>query len=1109
MRIVCSLLLAACCVRAQQDLATVTGRVTDTTQAVVPGVRITAANIDTGVARSMAATSSGDYAITNLPPGSYELSAEASGFRKYRRTGLVLETGQTLRADVQLEIGSMTESVTVTAQVAALNTDNGRIKGDVIVQQEIQSLPLDGRDFTDLAFLVPGVTPNAQGGLGSGMAVNGARADSTNFYVDGFDNRDTRIGDTQVRPNIDAMQEFKMEVAGFSAEYGKMAGGILNAVLKSGTNELHGGVFEYVRNNVIDSRSFFDAEKLKLNRHQFGATVNGPVVLPRAYDGRNRTFFLFSWESYRQIQGQTSLTRVPTNLERNGDLSQTLNQFNAPATPVDPLARNAPFPGSRVPASRVDPVAQKLLAHYPMENRPGQTFNYLVAANNTDSLDSYIWKIDQHLGDKDNLSFRHQARLNPGFGPFNGNALGLFGAQSDRNGTLAGLGWTHLFSPTLLVEIRAGFNRQSNSADSTSVGVDYARQLGIPGSTTDPALMGFPQITLLGYSSIGAHNSLPTRFSLTNIQGGLKFTWVRSRHVMKWGYDQGRNRFNQPFYNGNRGLFVVQDKWTGLAMGDLLLGMLNNTSRTVGAARNYLRQTNIGTFFNDDLKLLPNLTLNLGVRFEIDDPPSDRYDRIASFVPGLDQLVVSGGISESSLNTLAAQAGLTGKVVLRGQTGLPNSLVFPDRNNVAPRAGFAWRFGRAGKTVVRGGYGIFYTGFALNPIRGSLMAVFPYSTNETYTRVATQPAQVTFSNPFPAERLALGGVNNVAGYDAHAPIGYLQSYNLTIERDLGGATVLEAGFAGSKGTHLGRVYNINQPFQSIATYLAGISATSLRPYPFNAVNYYQFGGNSNYSAGQISLRKRGRGGLFYRLNYTFSKSIDTASQLSAGSDGGFNGALDMRNLRLERGRSDWDRRQVFTSNFFWPLPFGRGRRFIGSAGRGAQSVLGGWQVSGTAMFGSGAPLTVLTNGASQNIGESLRPNRIGSGEPAGRDGKRGVDYPWFNLNDFKPAPACISVARGCPADAYGFQPFLPGNAGRNILDGPGYGYVNLAAMKDFPVRERMKAQFRFESFNFLNHPNFMLPDNSFNTITAGRITGAVPAGKGGPRVFQASLKFLF
>lgn len=377
--------LVPCALLAQGNYATVTGIVTDSVRAVMPGVQIKIRNTDTDIARTVLTSSDGSFTITNLPPGPYELTAETPGFRSYQKRDIGLQIGQTLRSDIQMEVGSVTESVQVTAEVAALNTESGTIKGDVIVQQEIQGLPLDGRDFTDLAFLVPGVMRTAQGGQGSFAAINGARSDSTNFYVDGFNNRNPRGAAAQVRPNMNAMQEFKMEVSGYSAEYGRMAGGILNMVLRSGTNEFHGDVFEYVRNNVIDARAFFDPEKLKLNRRQFGATFHGPVWIPKLYNGRSRTFFLFSWESYRQLVGTTAISHVPTALERSGDFTQSLNQLGRPVTVTDPMDSNRAFPDNRIPVSRFHPTAVKLMQYYPLPNRADRRNNYVVATNDHDA----------------------------------------------------------------------------------------------------------------------------------------------------------------------------------------------------------------------------------------------------------------------------------------------------------------------------------------------------------------------------------------------------------------------------------------------------------------------------------------------------------------------------------------------------------------------------------------------------------------------------------------------------------------------------------------------------------------------------------------------------
>src|SRR5437867_3281145 len=379
--------------------ATITGIVTDPGQALMPGVNITIRNVETGAARTVKTSASGDFTVTSLSPGKYQLRAEMAGFRSYEETGIVLEIGQTMRNDIMLAIGSVNESVSVTAEIAPLNTENGAIKGDVIVQQEIMDLPLDGRDFTDLAVLVPGVMPNAQGGQGSFASINGARSDSTNFYVDGFNNRNAQGANAQVRPNMEAMQEFKMEVAGYSAEIGRMAGGVLNMVMRSGTNQFHGALFEYIRNDVIDARGFFDEGKNPLHRNQYGATLAGPVWLPKLYNGHNKTFFLFSWESYRQRVGETSITHVPSLIERQGDFSKSFSLTSTKLTLVDPVGR-APLPNNQIPLSRFNPVAVNLLAYYPLPNRADPRNNYITAAGDPDDWDSFIWKADHRFNER-------------------------------------------------------------------------------------------------------------------------------------------------------------------------------------------------------------------------------------------------------------------------------------------------------------------------------------------------------------------------------------------------------------------------------------------------------------------------------------------------------------------------------------------------------------------------------------------------------------------------------------------------------------------------------------------------------------------------------------
>jgi hypothetical protein len=396
-------------------------------------------------------------------------------------------------------------------------------------------------------------------------------------------------------------------------------------------------------------------------------------------------------------------------------------------------------------------------------------------------------------------------------------------------------------------------------------------------------------------------------------------------------------------------------------------------------------------------------------------------------------------------------------------------------------------------------------------VRTSLMTGFPFSRNETFTRLATRTDQVTLTNPFPAERGTLAGVVNQDGYDVNAPTGDLQSYNLTVERDIGGGAALEIGFVGSKGTHLGRQYDLNLPRRSLQTYLAGFTAAQLRPIQgLNAIQYYSFGSNSIYNAAQISLRKRGRGGTFYRINYSLSKSIDDASQVTGNSTGGFLGAQNPEDLRSERGRSDFDRSHVFTAAFSWQIPVGRNRRFLNSSGGFVNGLLGGWQLSGTGTIYSGQPFTVTTAGIDTNLGESLRPNRLGSGLQKERQGagRKGIDYPWFNTADFERTPRCTSIAEGCAQSPNGFLPFDFGNSGRNILEGPGTQFMNASLMKNFR-RERRNVQVRLECFSPFNNPNFLLPERTFNSPGSGYITGVSGGGRGGPRVFQASTKFEF
>ena len=1107
-RILQSLLLAP--LAFAQSTANITGTISDPAGSLIPQARLKIRHVDTNASRQSVTDAEGSYTITNLTPGLYELTVEKEGFRTHRETAITLELAQTQHHDIGLQVGTLADSIIVVSDSPLINTDAGAVKGDVINNQQINEIPLDGRDFTDLALLVPGVIPMAQGGQGSGLNVNGARADSTNYSVDGFNSRNPRGAASQVRPNMGAMQEFKMEVSGFSAENGRMAGGVMNMVIRSGTNQFHGELFSFVRNSIFDARAFFDEQKLPLRRNQFGATLHGPLV-------RDKTFFMVSWESQREVLTQSKIGNVPTLLQRSGDFSQsTVPITGAKLFLRDPLATGtcsatsaaACFPNNRVPASRFDPIALRILAYYPPPNRSSTTNNFITTAKDFDRAESYMVKIDHRFSGQNVIAYRHQYRMANNTNPFAGSDLGLWPTYVNDPRQLAGLDWTHIFSPSLIMEARVGFNRSRTREFEKFQGQDIAAELGITGTTKDKLLTGFPRFLVQDYLPIGSASGQPQQYSVTTFLGSNKFTWIKSKHTVKWGWDIERTRFNQPFFDNSRGTFTFQRNWTNHSVADTLLGLLQSTTRTLEPTNNYLRSFSVGSYIADDFKVTRSLTLNLGLRYELDMPPVDRYDRASNFDPGLGKIIIADDKNLSQLPERLARFNLQDRVALARDVGRPRSLVFPDKINVAPRFGFAWRVpGQRRTTVLRGGYGIFFTGHLLNPIRVSLMTGFPFSVNQTFSRLPTEVSLVTLSNPFPDTRATEGNSTNSNGYDPRPKLGDLQSYNFTIERELAPGWAFELGLVGSKGSHLGRQYDINQPLRSLEAYQANIAF----PRPIagvNTVNYYSFGANSVYHAGQISLRRQMRG-AFVRLNYSLSKSIDDASQISGNSTGGVSGAQNSRDLKSERGRSDFDRRHVITAVFSTPLPFGKGRKFFPTAARWGQTLISGWQLTGTAAYYTGQAFTVTAANVDTNLGESLRPNRIGSGQPApSQAGRRGVDYPWFNLADFEPVPRCASRT-SCEVSPNGFRPFSFGNSGRNILDGPTQQFINLALLKNFRMKERSNLQFRYELFNILNHANFQLPERQFNLLGGGIITNVVDRGRGGPRVMQVALKFEF
>jgi hypothetical protein len=1036
---------------AQNPTATLVGVVTDPTGGVVGAAAVEVRNSGTNEVRKAESDQQGEFIVSNLAPGIYEVSISKAGFRTLHETGLELQVEQQARMEYHLPLGSLADKVEVTASAPLVNTENGE-KGDVMVAAEIIEMPLDGRDFTNLGLLTPGaVTGLPQGGFGSFAAINGARADNTNLLVDGNNNRSARTGGAASRPNIDAIQEFKIQTSGYSAEYGRLSGGVVNVVIKSGANQVHGALFEFLRNDKLNARNFFATTIPEFRRNQFGGMVSGPVVIPKLYNGRNRTFFLFSWESYRQRQGSSALAIVPTVPMRQGD-------FSAFAPIKDPLAAGTFFANNQIPLSRMSPVALKAQAFYPSPNNPGLN-NYYSAPPTPSDWDNPMFKIDQILSSRDHLSFRYLKRYDRSVTPFSAGNLNFAVRQGDHQ-TLAGLNYTRTFTPTLVNEARFAYTRGPGYGVPFGQGVNYNAQFGMSGGPTDPKLIGFPEINIAGYAQLGSAFQQPTSYTSNTFDASDSVTWVKGPHLMKFGADVLRSQYFELVSSNTRGTYNLTGVWTNQPYADFLLGYLASDLITLGSTPSYLLSTDYGFFFQDDWKVTSRLTLNLGMRYELPLPMHDKYGRWSNFIPELNKDVVAS-LAGAAPGAAFANASY---VETAKQAGLPSSLVYPNYKDFAPRFGLAWRPFGGNRTVLRGGYGIFYGSNELIDLLTFVADQFPFVIPQSVNRNVNDPNFLTLSNPFPVAPSLTSNVVNLFGMQSHAPTPYLQSWNLTVEREIGRGSAIEIAYAGSKGTHWDKMYNLNQPYRSAATY-----PNFPVPYPpWSTINMYGFYANSIYNAGNVTFRRRFVNNFFYRVSYSYAKSIDDASRQGNNNDV----PQDARNWRAERGRSEFDVGHSFMMSFSWEAP----RRY--------NILLRGWQLAGTGIAHTGPPFTARVSNANVNLGEATRPDRIAKGTASNPSPNR-----WFD-------PSAFPVV---PTGAYRF-----GNSGRDILDGPGSVAINLSFNRNFAVREKSNLQFRWEAFNVINHANFPVPVAFVNAPNAGTIQTA-----GNARQMQVALRYSF
>jgi hypothetical protein len=1046
--IVLSLLLPVS-LAAQTHRASLRGTIYDPKAAAIQGATIRLRNIATGETRETTSGAAGEYAISSLQPGSYEISVEKTNFAKNVHT-IELVVNDQRHYDVTLDIGGMTDPFSIDVNFEAMVKKENASLGTVIENRQITGLPLDGRNFYELSLLVPGAAPPAQGSAGSArgdfaFSVNGAREDANNFLLDGVYNVDPKLNTFGVRPSVDAIREFEMLTSTYDATFGRNPGAQVNVILNSGSNDFHGSLFEFHRNAALDGRNFFapaSEPKPKYIRNQFGGAIGGPIK-------HDRTFFFADYEGTRSREGITRITNVPTALERVGNFSQSL--FGVPTNPFTGM----PFDNGIIPDFFINPVGRASAALYPLPNRNVPFQNFVSSPILRDNNDSFDARVDHNLNSRAQLAFRYSFGERDLFEPFTGAAFALvpgFGDSVKRRSQNGMAALTLFLTPNLVNESRVAFSRVAAAVNQEASVLNS--DVGLPTISPRDRDLGLSFITITGFSPLGDEGNNPQN-SVTNVYQFLNnSSYVHGNHLFKFGADlrfSQQNAFRDVESRG-RLQFSPFFQLTGNALGDLLLGfpLLTSVARVDNPQR--IRTESYNFFINDGYRVTPRLTVNAGLRYEYNSPPVDADDRANVY-----------DVTTRSL-------------VQVGTNGVPRSGFEADKNNFAPRVGFAWSVGE--ETVLRGGYGIYYDQSPLAPAE-ALYFNSPFFDNNIFFSLPGLP--LTLSDPFPSF-FPFPLPDSALAIQRDLRTGYMQHWNFNVQRQIGSRGVLEVAYVGSKGTKLLTARDINQPQPSALP--PGLPFVS-RPDPrFDDIDLLEPRANSNYDALQARFQQRLTRGFSALASYTWSKSIDDASNFFS-SAGDPNFPQNSYNVAAERGRSNFDVRHRLSLSYSYALPFRKpGEGFVAN-------LVNGWETFGIVTLQSGRPFTVAllseidNSGTGRSIlgfGANDRPNVVGSPELSNPTTQQ-----WFNTAAFAfPAPGTF------------------GNAGRNILDGPGFQNVNMSLLKNTRFNERVNLQFRAEAFNLFNHPNFNLPDNFLGSPTFGRITSARD-----PRHIQFGLKLLF
>ena len=1051
----------------------IVGTVRDTQHAFVPKATVTVTASATGETRSVPTSDHGDYVVTPVNPGRYRVTVALQGFQTAVVNAVEVPVGQSVRVDVELKVGAVTETTEVTGAAPLLDTESGTL-GQNVTNTQIVNLPLNGRSFYELARLTPGSAGLPGGGnlvrirsnFISGTAISGVRGSQLTFQIDGVDVTDHHQGGSYIQTSVDALQEFKVQQSAYSAEFSQ-AGGMLNAATKAGSSELHGGLFEFLRNDAFDATDFFVKPKQKLDRHQFGGTLGGPLV-------KGKTFFFASYEGTRESQGLPVNLTVPSASMKRGDFSAVRNVL------YDPLT-GQPFPGNVIPANRLSPQALYFAKYVPDPNVG--TGNFTWSPERQLHADQFTLRLDHSFSDKHKVFVRYSFHDNRMEDPSStlGNPYsaypGLGNAHIHTRGQNIVAAITSTFKPTLLNEARFSYLPQVVDLEPFGLGTNYLQDAGVKGfeETGRPGVVGsFPDFGWSGYSSMNgsAFDQRPKTQDLKVFEFTDNVTLLRGRHILKVGtkirrwlphFTDSKQYQGQWTYNGFATQNAASPTGTGDAFADFMLGLPRQVVRSFPADTFGGQATYAHFYVQDDVKVNSRLSLNLGLRYEYSPWASGYRGQVGTFDPSSPRPIIVA--SESDQIDLGAQfAGPSAYALFRNQiqtssqAGLPLSITSTDKTQFGPRFGFAYRL--TNQTILRGGYGIFFEQENTDGRVNNNMV--PFRLDET--GISDLTTRRTMADFFQGRALTTSAAPTLGPVATEAKLGRNQHFNFGAQQQLGQSTVLEVNYVGNIGSHLNGTTNINIPSPAAG----GVQAR--RPYPaFGNIAYFDTNMSNTYHSLQATMVRRASRGLWYMVSYTFSKSITTQNNPSVGGNAGREKALSFfdvpHNLAISAG---------------WELPVGHGKRFLSDAGGATQALLGGWQMQAILILRSGRPFTATISADRANTGVgNQRPTRNASGE---------LDNPtvekWFD-------PAAFAL----PAQ------FAYGNSGANILREGSYKNLDFSVFKRFGN----KVEFRAECFNLTNTPSFNAPATAIDTATAGRVTSTFST----PRQIQFGLKFNF